>query len=505
MNRNLEFWRWSVRTASVAASLVWCGIVLAGGQEATIAVQLEEGGPNIRLSQDGEMVSVGRDVRLGVNEVAQGIVVVVGDVLVEGKVEGDVVVVGGAATIKGEVTGSVVSTMGSVVLGPGAKIEGDLVVVGGGVKESAGAVILGEKHVYGLGFSAPNFKWLFSWLGKGPMMGRWLSIEPGWPWGAAAVFFFLYLVLGVLFSKPSGTCVDVLSRRPLGSFFAGILLFLLMAPTIFVLTISVAGILVIPFLICAFIATVLFGKMSALRFLGEQLGRQTGIGLLGNPLMALLVGSLLALGVYTIPVIGMIAWGLLTPLGAGAVVLAVMELANRPNPALAAASSPISSLGLSSPAHVTPPNDPSDPLRGESAASAPSPDTSVLDALALPRVGFWRRFCASFLDLILVTVAGIILGHPFAFVVTLILYHIVMLGWRGTTIGGAIMGIKCYRINGAPLDYGVAAVRGFSAIFSFVVLGLGFFWAGWDRYNQSWHDKIAGTIVVRMPPGTSLL
>ena len=80
-----------------------------------------------------------------------------------------------------------------------------------------------------------------------------------------------------------------------------------------------------------------------------------------------------------------------------------------------------------------------------------------------------------------------------------------MLGWKGTTIGGAIMGIKCYRINGTPLDYGVSGVRALSSIFSFMVLGLGFFWAGWDGEKQSWHDKIAGTIVVRMPPGTSLL
>ncbi len=27
--------------------------------------------------------------------------------------------------------------------------------------------------------------------------------------------------------------------------------------------------------------------------------------------------------------------------------------------------------------------------------------------------------------------------------------------------------------------------------------GLGFFWAIWDKDNQAWHDKIAGTVVVR--------
>lgn len=30
-----------------------------------------------------------------------------------------------------------------------------------------------------------------------------------------------------------------------------------------------------------------------------------------------------------------------------------------------------------------------------------------------------------------------------------------------------------------------------------LVLGIGFFWAIWDKDNQTWHDKIAGTVVVR--------
>ncbi len=28
-------------------------------------------------------------------------------------------------------------------------------------------------------------------------------------------------------------------------------------------------------------------------------------------------------------------------------------------------------------------------------------------------------------------------------------------------------------------------------------LGLGFFWAIWDKDGQAWHDKIAGTVVLR--------
>ena len=50
-----------------------------------------------------------------------------------------------------------------------------------------------------------------------------------------------------------------------------------------------------------------------------------------------------------------------------------------------------------------------------------------------------------------------------------------------------------------------SVVRSLASCFSFIVFFLGFFWAGWDKEKQSWHDKIAGTIVVQVPKGVSLL
>jgi len=32
---------------------------------------------------------------------------------------------------------------------------------------------------------------------------------------------------------------------------------------------------------------------------------------------------------------------------------------------------------------------------------------------------------------------------------------------------------------------------------SILALGLGFFWVGWDKKKQGWHDKLAGTVVIR--------
>ena len=126
-----------------------------------------------------------------------------------------------------------------------------------------------------------------------------------------------------------------------------------------------------------------------------------------------------------------------------------------------------------------------------------------MDYAALPRVGFWLRFAATLLDLVLL---GWLLGHIHGLGVFLWLaYHVGMWAWKGTTIGGIICGIKIVRVDGRLVDFGVALVRALGGVFSFVALGLGFFWAGWVREKQSWHDKIAGTIMVKMPKGVSLV
>jgi len=38
-----------------------------------------------------------------------------------------------------------------------------------------------------------------------------------------------------------------------------------------------------------------------------------------------------------------------------------------------------------------------------------------------------------------------------------------------------------------------------TGIFSLVVLGLGFLWILRDPEHQAWHDRVAGTYVVKVP------
>jgi uncharacterized RDD family membrane protein YckC len=84
-------------------------------------------------------------------------------------------------------------------------------------------------------------------------------------------------------------------------------------------------------------------------------------------------------------------------------------------------------------------------------------------------------------------------------------YFAGMWAWKGTTIGGTVLNLKVVRLDGKPVTFGVAVVRGLVSVLSMIVFFLGFFWMIWDVEKQTWHDKIAGTVVVRVPRGMPLV
>ena len=112
---------------------------------------------------------------------------------------------------------------------------------------------------------------------------------------------------------------------------------------------------------------------------------------------------------------------------------------------------------------------------------------------------------AGFLDIILISILGAIVGGPPWIFLVALAYFAGMWTWRGTTVGGIVLNLKVVRYDGQPLTFPVALVRALAAAFSIIVLFLGFLWIAWSRDKQGWHDKIAGTAVVRQPRGTPLL
>ena len=119
--------------------------------------------------------------------------------------------------------------------------------------------------------------------------------------------------------------------------------------------------------------------------------------------------------------------------------------------------------------------------------------------------GFIFGFAAGFISS--VTGNNInIKGGIFHTIVTLgvsaiaIFYYIYFIGRFGQTLGKRWLGVKVVKVgtNEAP-GYSKAFLREIvGKIASMLVLFLGFLWMLWDPQKQTWHDKIAGTIVVKV-------
>lgn len=123
---------------------------------------------------------------------------------------------------------------------------------------------------------------------------------------------------------------------------------------------------------------------------------------------------------------------------------------------------------------------------------------------------FGRRFLAVLIDAVLLGFMGGVLGalmskdgtntaQTLGAIIGLG-YQIYFIGKKGQTLGKMAMGIKVVLegTQNAP-GYGKAILREVVGKFiSGIALSLGYLWMLWDPKKQAWHDKIAGTIVVRV-------
>jgi len=153
------------------------------------------------------------------------------------------------------------------------------------------------------------------------------------------------------------------------------------------------------------------------------------------------------------------------------------------------------------------------------------PQVPVVSPVAASQVvyaSFWRRFGAALIDGVIVYFIGFIIGFVIGFIagftgnsastgilhslnilISLFvgeLYFIYLIGKFGQTWGKKWLGVKVVRIgtNDVP-GYLKAFLRdSIGKILSAIVLLLGYFWMLWDPQKQTWHDKIAGTIVVKV-------
>lgn len=120
--------------------------------------------------------------------------------------------------------------------------------------------------------------------------------------------------------------------------------------------------------------------------------------------------------------------------------------------------------------------------------------------------GFGDRFIAFLIDavillipnLILYLVIGGVAGNVLSFVVG-IAYSVYFWTSTGQTPGKKMMSLKVVKADGgAILTPGEAVVRYIGQIISGIVVLLGYLWVIWDPKHEAWHDKIAGTKVIKL-------
>jgi uncharacterized RDD family membrane protein YckC len=136
----------------------------------------------------------------------------------------------------------------------------------------------------------------------------------------------------------------------------------------------------------------------------------------------------------------------------------------------------------------------------------------MVNDLPVELAGFWRRFGASLVDVVWMLPLSILLALVGSFanrgelstggelMANVILGIIVVSFWaeRRATPGKLVAGIRIVdaETGGTP-PVGRLVLRYVGYIVSGIPLCLGYLWMLWDGRKQTWHDKMAGTLVIR--------
>ncbi len=482
-----------------------------------------ERGSSPALHSRYDSVHVGRPINIGPEEIIRDLVAVAGDAAIQGKIRQNAVIVLGNVRFDGETGGDLVVLGGDLHLGKHARVGGNLVHVGNEFSADADAEVNGEKVIVPMPSSFPSLGWLQGWVAQGLFAAR--PFPPGvkWAWMVAGIFLLLHVLIATIFSRSAAASVRTLERSPIASFFLGILFMVLAALMLVILAITIIGVIAIPFLLCAMLLAWFLAGIAVFGFTGSRLFNLE-LSSQGSLALAVVIGSVLFYAVYMLPIVGFLVWGVVTTIGLGAVLLAAFSgmkreaVAAAPAPAPVGAPAPVvlaasvPSGGSASAASDTPPVAAPTATASDAPPIAQIPPPLAFEDDLTRRAGFWQRLGATFLDLILVSVATkpalfVIHAHDseplFLFFWTV--YHVVMWSWKATTIGGIVLKIKIIRLDGQPLSFSVALVRSLSSFFSAVPCFLGFFWVGWSSEKQGWHDMIAGTTIVKVPQRVSLM
>lgn len=122
-----------------------------------------------------------------------------------------------------------------------------------------------------------------------------------------------------------------------------------------------------------------------------------------------------------------------------------------------------------------------------------------------PRASFFQRLGALLID-------ALIIGIPIGVLAAIANNQSLSILWiavafvyfsyfegseSGQTVGKRALGIRVLDFaGGGALGFGRGALRSLGRFVSGFICYLGYLWMLWDREKQTWHDKIANSVVV---------
>lgn len=168
------------------------------------------------------------------------------------------------------------------------------------------------------------------------------------------------------------------------------------------------------------------------------------------------------------------------------------------------------------------------PLHTIAGVHAPAHQSNAPQPPPLPPtvvyIGFWRRALAAVVDSILISIITLplvvtiygweyfaedapIIAGPADFLVTWILPALaIILFWIYRQATPGKMAVSARILDAKTLrkpSAGQLVLRYLAYYVSIIPLFIGIIWVAFDRRKQGWHDKIAGTVVVRDSSDTS--
>jgi len=152
-------------------------------------------------------------------------------------------------------------------------------------------------------------------------------------------------------------------------------------------------------------------------------------------------------------------------------------------------------------------------------ASVAPMDFGVSSNRPLVYGGFLERFAAAFIDGIITTGLGFVVGLFFGIVMVIggqqdqsileVVGNLIgmVIGWlyyaimesssKQATLGKMALGMKVTDLNGNRIGFGRATGRYFAKTLSFLLLGIGFLMVLFTEKKQGLHDILAGCVIVK--------